>query len=364
MAVGADVRLVLDAEGRPHLAYIDRVHGGLSYAQDLGSDWRLETIDPDADILAALALGPAGQPHVVYCEMVCNGYTCFCGQQYYAHRDDDGWRREKLWAGYSWPSIVAVDASDRPHMVYTEVHGAMQTQTHPFYAFYDGTSWITETLAETAKEFTLAFDVAGRLHMGCYDRQDGQVKHAVRESGGWQVEAVDGEVDFVSAISLALDAAGRPHLLYVESKDEGGTAARYAFRDGAGWHVVVLSMPGQFGLRGPAFAVGAAGYPHMAYHAAEGEALIYAHYNGAQWQIEVVESPDALWDDIALALDAAGRPHIGYMGDYGLKYAWRTIAPVLPESGGPSAAIWLLFALALIGIGLAIRYRFQRQECH
>lgn len=70
-----------------------------------------------------------------------------------------------------------------------------------------------------------------------------------------------------------------------------------------------------------ALAVDAAGRPHVAYHCAAPSVVRYARKDGAIWQIETVDGADSR--DISLALGHDERPHIAYAND-GLRHAWRT----------------------------------------
>jgi hypothetical protein len=363
MSIGWDASLALDSAGRPHLAYYDAAHGGLWYAQDLGAAWRFEPIDPAANNFASLSLGPGDTPHVAYCLYGCAGLACYCQQVRYAQRDGPVWVTETLRFGLMGEPALDVDAAGRPHLAYAVWSGDTR-QSRLLYSFHDGTGWISETVAEGVDAPSLALDAAGQPHVGYLDLWKDEVRYAVRGIAGWCAEVVDREVNGAAAATrLALDAAGRPHLSYIEDEGEGKTLAKYAFYDGASWRVETVGGPGQFS-RGGALAVDAMGRPHIVYRLTEGNALAYAYRAGSQWQVEVVDSERSVrHEQPALVLDAAGRPHVGYMAGYSLKYAWRRAAPVLPDSGGPSSVGWLLVgALALLGIGLAVRYAASRQR--
>lgn len=82
-------------------------------------------------------------------------------------------------------------------------------------------------------EYTsMAVDNAGNLHVAYYDRSEGQLRHALRTTSGWQHHAVDTNGDVGRFTSLALGPEGRPRISYmvVEAMDGGQaySALRYA----------------------------------------------------------------------------------------------------------------------------------------
>jgi hypothetical protein len=175
-----DIALAVDGQGRPGIAYT--YHNRLLYASPSGSVWRSDLVDPSVAGGASLAILANGAPHISY---VRDGLR-------YATRDAAGWHTEIVHAYSAWEGQSA-----------------------------------------------LAIDGTGQPHIGCYLRpynQPGQLFYAVRSASGWQVEAVDGGAgqDVGRFVSLALDAAGRPHLSYY---DAASGALKYAWRDAAGWHV-------------------------------------------------------------------------------------------------------------------------------
>jgi hypothetical protein len=177
---GPDIALAVDGQGRPGIAYT--YHNRLLHASPSGSVWRSDLVDSSVAGGASLAILANGAPHISY---IRDGL-------WVATRDAAGWRTEIVHAYSSWEGQSA-----------------------------------------------LAIDGAGRPHIGCYLRlynQPGELFYAVRSATGWQVEAVDGGAgqDVGRFVSLALDAAGRPHLSYY---DAANGALKYAWRDAAGWHV-------------------------------------------------------------------------------------------------------------------------------
>ncbi len=69
-------------------------------------------------------------------------------------------------------------------------------------------------------------------------------------------------------------------------------------------------------------ALDAAGYPHIAYG---DDQLFYAWYDGAMWHYETVDTSPDVGEHAALRLDSQGRAHISYYDRYNgyLRYAFR-----------------------------------------
>jgi hypothetical protein len=153
----------------------------------------------------------------------------------------------------------------------------------------------------------------------------------------WHLEPVDAPKLFsnMGPRSLALDAAGRPHIAY------GQDHLYYARHDGSTWHVEVVDNAEDVGAF-TSLALDAAGRPHISYRDVTNGALKYAAFDGAAWQIEVVESGlGASGGYTSLALDAAGQPHISYPdvanGDLKYAYADRCMPVEVVEITGPPA---------------------------
>jgi hypothetical protein len=139
----------------------------------------------------------------------------------------------------------------------------------------------------------------------------------------WVIEEVDtGNVGWDT--SLALDAAGHPHIGHF---DQGHFDLKYSWFDGDQWQTVTVDSEGKVGTYA-SLALDSRGYPHISYHDLSNGALKYASWDGSQWILETVDQPSAgekgyLGTDTSLALDRDDRPHISYY-DYwkgALKYA-------------------------------------------
>lgn len=167
----------------------------------------------------------------------------------------------------------------------------------------------------TSPYTSLALDAAGRPHV-VYVGHDGQyrfsLKYAVFDGGAWQITPVDNEMATGWYPSLALDSRGEPHVAYHHAHDR----LMYAHYYSGSWHNQTVDSGGDVGEHA-ALAVDSADRPHIAYADETANSLKYAKRTGATWQIVTVAAMPAMGQSITLdlALDAADRPHICYYDD-------------------------------------------------
>ena len=360
--------LALDAGGVPHIGAISGRQ--LNYARlDDGETWHVETVDSSAHAGIAPSLAMDGED---YAHMTYNGSL---GLQY-VYEDAAGWHFETIaWGG---ESSLSLDEVGDPHVSYAQTR--YDPEVGPYwevlYAYRDGIGWEFEVVAndlatENPHPPSLALDGTGSPHIGFWNQTDGTLKYAYREDGAWQVETADDSGG--SEVSLALNGDGSPFLSYVrggtlfcayrqvagwniETVDSAGGARysslalsgegypricyydssaddlRYAYRDSGGWHLEIVDDEGDVGQR-CSLALDAGGHPHVSYYDRGSFApfpyeyrqdLKYAHWDGAGWQIETVDSDGDVGDYSSLALDSAGYPHVGYhdTSHRDLKYAY------------------------------------------
>jgi len=138
-------------------------------------------------------------------------------------------------------------------------------------------------------------------------------------------------------VSLALDAAGHPHLSYYHSADE---TLRYAHHDGTAWRFARLDTGLELDSGHTSLQLDGAGFPHISYFVFPANVLRYARFVGTAWITETVDlflGNNGGYTSLALAPD--GSRHISYYDDAAgdLKYAYLPCAPVQGASiAGPS----------------------------
>ncbi len=340
----------------------------LPQESEIDTDWTIERIDEarmfDNMGNRSLALDAAGYPHIAYGE----------DSLYYAHYDGVSWQVETVDSAprVGWHTSLVLDAAGNPHISYCRwtylgLGGGLCTQLK--YAHYDGVTWTTETVDTenyVGDKSSLALDAAGNPHISyCRRTCDSwscfcsEVKYARYDGATWFTEVVDGGGD----PSLALDAAGLPRVSYCQMDPDAHYchSLRYARYDGASW--ITETVDGNANAQ-PSLVLDTAGRPHIGY---SGGGAKYAHYDGTTWITATVDG--ALSGDTSLALDAAGRPHLSYMSvpPYGLRYAHFDGSSWITEtltSGSPNKNSYHKYtSLALDGDGLpAIGFRDESSE--
>ncbi len=142
----------------------------------------------------------------------------------------------------------------------------------------------------------LAVDASGGLHL-CFVQTGGELMYARKSGGAWSTEQIapSGET-----CSLALDAAGRPRVVYESA------GVRYASRDG-GWQVTALEKGAD-----PVLVVDGNGHEHVAFATPNG--VRHATLAGTKWKGEPVAMAELVmpaWIDLAVGGD--GVAHVAFL---------------------------------------------------
>jgi hypothetical protein len=324
-SVGSHASLALDGSGHPHISYVGWSDLGLNYAWHDGTGWRIETADSGGWCqYTSLALDGSGQPHISYHV----GYPDY--DLKHAWRDAGGWHTETVDGGTAgWFSSLVLDGSGHPHISHVDlIQGVLR------YAWYDGASWQTEPVVSVGYQgamgdgfsTSLVLDSSGRPHISSYHDAIRGLLYSWRDGSGWHTELVDrsptsAEWAYVGRYSsLALDGLGRPHILYGSLDD-----VKHAWRDASGWHSEKVAKEGRYSFI--SLALDAAGGPHVSYFndvLDDDDTLEYAWHDGKGWRTQVVDVSEHAGQYVSLALSGEDRPSISYLNDYGndLKYAW------------------------------------------
>ena len=239
--------------------------------------------------------------------------------------NEEGWQVQTVDArgdaGYT--TSLALDANGYPHISYNRrIRGPNGTVSYLMYTRWDGVRWRTETVrGNVFSKSSLALDAAGNPHIAFRMGTSAVVGYAHWDGGAWQVQSVD-QVSFPQTFglgSLALDANDNPHIVYNTFNNGSGNPEllKHAYWDGAAWQVQTVDN----GLvYDSALALDANGAPHAGYAIRsdfDTYVLKYAFWDGLVWQTEIVdgEVEDAGVFSASLTLDTGGDPHLGYVLD-------------------------------------------------
>ncbi|HEX5012085.1 MAG TPA: hypothetical protein VFY71_16990 [Planctomycetota bacterium] len=237
---GLSAAIALDAEGRTHVAYVNRAPSasGLTHAVNDGKTWTSEVIDDEAFILpdVALAFDAEGGLHLAY--GVQQGPTSILR---YAHDDGGGWQIETLEDGGSAVSLVLDDAGS-VHILDIEGSGVTQDVR---YLVQTPTGWEGETIASGGLYFGRSSLVLrdGKVYATfSVQAASTQLVFGVRDGAGWDADVIDTG----RSGSLAFDAAGVPHVAY---NSELNLELRHAWLGPGGWeHEALITSSSFFGV--------------------------------------------------------------------------------------------------------------------
>jgi hypothetical protein len=175
------------------------------------------------------------------------------------------------------------------------------------YLYQTGQGWSSQTFPiDTLEDLSLAVDAAGQPHIA-YVGYDDLLHYATWDGSQWQQETAQPLADYPapSAVSIALDSQGRPVIAF-----QSGSGIRYTSRTDQGWTLEYLNNDA-FG-RWLSLALDDQDVPHLAYYDTGQDRQMYATRPAGSWLITLVDDDADTGHFTDLALDQQGQPHISY----------------------------------------------------
>ena len=292
--------------------YSDIQNHALFYAAQTGQGWTAEVIDQgppggEPGSLRGLAPGPDGAPHAIFNRPYDRNYPLN-----YVVRDADGWQFHELAdSEYAGPSGLIVDNMGRAHIATARRRGAILEYLPWTVPGAPGPGELIDSGSAGGERLGWVAGPGGELHAAYVNWAGSGVSYATRSPGGvWSVETIFCcTLNIVTEAVLALDDDGRPHVAYAIE----GVGVVYATQESAGgpWQID-LTLPRTDWATEAALAVDLRGDVHLSYYDNEAGALIYALWDGSEWQWGPLELGEGEGMDSALALDPFGNPAIVY----------------------------------------------------
>lgn len=225
--------LAVDGSGTPHVLFtacrawevcLPNPTGAreLTYGKKTGSGWVFETVANDAaGFHIRLIVDGEGRPHLAYCDSTW--------QMHYGYRDTGGWHNEDIYhpvLGYyrASPDLV-LDAAGEPHVAYIE-----RETIH--YAYKPGGVWTEEKvdgsgLDNWSARCAIVIDSGGGLHVGSWMYYASAVFFS-RDLSTWTYDLVGGDIGWNPW--MVLDSNDAAHFVY-----HGHNGVSYATNAGGSW---------------------------------------------------------------------------------------------------------------------------------
>jgi plastocyanin len=307
---GQYASLALTSAGVPVIAYWEAQVKALKVA--VGPSWNLLTVDSNngGDQYASLALDSDDDARVAW-------YDAGSKDLKYRAWNGTGWESEITVDGAGTVgqyASLALDGSGFPRIAYYDASNRRLK-----YAAWNGASWTLATVPDpdsghnVGQYASLALDNTGNPHIAYYDATSKRLKHAWW-NGTWQTEVVDESGDDGQYASLKVNSSGQPRIAYYESVDATHGKLKYAAWNGASWDIEIIdAAANKLGQYASLALDPSDSHPLIAYYDATNTNLKYAELNATVWLIATVDASSSNVGQYAsLAVSAAGRMRIAY----------------------------------------------------
>lgn len=322
IAPAPPVSLALDAEGRGRVAFCSPTGVYLRARQADGSI-STTSVDPSAACSTALlAVGGDDSDHVVYADTNSD-------QLKYATDVSGRWVVSVIPGadGAEFPSID-IDQGDAIHMAYLVFTGQSPDSYQLDYASNVSGSWQTTTVENVLAYPSIAVDAAGTPHIAYLGtlQPDGSypVHYRSYGSSGWSDQVAATSADPKTLVALAVAPGGQAGLIYKSQAE-----LEYATDASGGWMTTQVDSfdatgpeDGQYGAYDVSMDLDSAGNPHLAYQDTNGN-LKYASLGIDGWDTVYVDTEGT---QNQIRMDAAGHAHITYAGTDNL-YSKLAVSP-------------------------------------
>jgi hypothetical protein len=318
--------LVIDGRGNAHFVTYDRQ--GITYWTNANGEWQNERIGSGADgseldTDPVIGINEAGDVVVAYSRSSCSGFGCIGAQILVTMKTSSGWSRpDRIAAGLSPQMAVLDGAIGLTYTAIEEVGDEVCGEPSPVdVALATGRGWQIERVSDDAYRPWLAMDVGGAPHVlidnlcGTLGDAGVYLAEPTDPAGTFTTDAIpetESESGDNSGYAIVVDAIGRTHAIYSRYVDGVGEQYVYVVQKDGSWSSPFESIPGRSARW---MATDQASHVHILGHDDGG--VWHATDTTGAWTLDQVS--DKSGTQAALALDAAGEPHVlfGTGGDLG-----------------------------------------------
>jgi hypothetical protein len=320
---GIKPAFAIDDDGVVHATFLTEAdHGGLFYAHNRSGEFEVETVAEGYFYGPIdLALTPAGDPLIAYHDHQGLQFDPALGDEVVAQLTETGWDLTTVADdGHDgWDNSIAVDDAGNWHTAAVDPSQFGSEDGVEYATSVDGAVTVVPVGSGPIKyEFatSIQLDSSGSPAIAYYNDRDQQLEFASLGASGWSVEVVDNQGDTGRYASLAYDADGAPHIAYYVAESRETGIVRHAWKDTSGWQIEDVGRlenvrMGMIGARKiTSLAFDPEGGLHLAY--TDRDHLIYAQKTDDGWIGQEVVEPGSrvLGQLVELAIDSDGVPHL------------------------------------------------------
>ena len=264
-------------------------------------------------------------------------YSTNTGLIVYMHFDGSSWASTQVSTGAKvGPVGIAVDSNNHPHISFTGYHQYCGNGLR--LASFDGTAWTTNVIESGGNkgcDSALLIDSNDKAYISYLDRSQSKLKFTTNKSGSWIPYAPDSGGFSTgypgSDTSLAVDHQGRFHIAHFDSHEDNEDLRYSVGVPNGAWTTTVVDTSGDTG-RNPSIAIDAAGDPHIVYRSWSGWKLKYATLNPSSpnWQVSTIENGGSAGkgtgESNSIVIDDGGTMHVAYTDETNgvLRYATKS----------------------------------------
>lgn len=284
--------------------------------------WTREVVDTDGKAMS-LTADAAGNLHISYDGEGGLKYG------YRAAGSKSQWFTMPLGGGVSYTNIK-VDEKGNPHLCSTYLSLPLR------YAHYDGKKWDIQEVApednmSVQAQCSVAIAPDGTAHLAWYRLPGGfgnnHIRYAVLKNGVWLMRTLDFDEQSGKWNWMVVDQNGNPDVTY-DAFIKG--MLKFAHWDGKEWKIELVDRRGAHGTdygvgMGSSVCLDSKGNAHVSYYT--DSELRYASRDGETWKVETVDTvqPTGAAQDYrtSVLFDKDGVPHISYEDSGVLKHAYK-----------------------------------------